>query len=302
MRGCALMLGGVLVIAGCASSRAEQAGDPLPPGGERVKLVDDSRPDLATQKDFDARAEARRFDHAADCDAEARDIQRRNPTRGWKLLRACVARGDFTDLRALLDGPWDHALRTQPDAAALVAQLIAVRGGDIDTDVGLLHQHKVPVFTLSDAIAQPEVYAGRLLVMRARVADLRKRGNQVTVALHEYAHSSGTVYAAVGPGHQHTRNINHQGRAGGVSAHDHVQTVSRHNRVEQRMVTDDSETGLEALGKLPKMDPFLEPDKDFILLVRFDGMRHRAAATDGPSSMPEVTVLSYFKPGALPLY
>ena len=41
-----------------------------------------------------------------------------------------------------------------------------------------------------------------------------------------------------------------------------------------------NDTGREALGRLPKADPFLAPGRDFVILARFDGMRTTSGALD----------------------
>jgi hypothetical protein len=290
-----------VAFTGCASTKAG-AGAGVPVNGTPL-LVERAGPDLANEPGFDARAEAHRFDHAADCEIEARALEAQNADRGWKLLRACVERGDFTDLRVLLDGAWDRELRSRPDAGEMLTRLIAVRGGDIEGDVAFLHDHRVPVFTLADALAEPDVYAGRLLVMRVRVSDFRKTGDAATVQLDEYTHNDSMVYAPVGRGREHVRKIDDTGHDGPDGEAHHVTVHDRHNRVEQRMASEDVATGRQALGKLEKPDPFLEPDKDFVVLARFDGVRQRSDADDDHDPrLAVVTLLHYFRPGALSLY
>ncbi|MBS2028975.1 MAG: hypothetical protein JST54_13825 [Deltaproteobacteria bacterium] len=289
-----------LGFAACATTPSTGSGDAVPPNGTPIRVIERPAPDLASTTDFDAKAEAHRFDHAADCEIEARRLKSRNPDRGWQLLRACIDRGDFTELRALLDGPWDAELRSRTDAGELLTRLVAARGGDVDCDLGLLHQHQVPIFSLADAQEQPEVYAGRYVMMRARVSDLRKRDGAVTVELDEYSHSSDVVYAAVGPGTLHTTTTNHGYREWPASGTDRTVTKQRDHVTERRTTTDDVETGRQALGRMNAADPFFEPNKDFVVLARFDSLRDRADDDGGPLAV--VTVLHYFRPAALPLY
>jgi len=288
-----------LALFGCATSTAG-AGATAP---ATPLVIDRGGPDLASTPNFDARAEAHRFDHAADCEIEARALKASNAERGWKLLRACIERGDFTDLRVLLDGAWDAELRNRADAGEMLTKLIAVRGGDIEGDVAFLHDHRVPVFTLADALAQPEVYAGRLVIMRARVSDFRKAGSAATVQLDEYTHNDDLVYARVGHGHVRTRRVEESGHDGQMGEHHQVTVHEGHHRTEQRMTSDDIATGRQALGKLDKPDPFLEPNKDFVVLARFDGVRQRNDTDeDHDPRLAVVSVLHYFRPGALSLY
>ena len=296
----ALNLVAALGLAACATSHGSGSGDVVPPGGTPLRVVERPAPDLAQSTDFDAKAEAHRFDHASDCEIEARRLKSRNADRGWQLLRACIDRGDFTEIRTLLDGPWDADLRSRNDAGELLKRLVAARGGDIDSDLALLHQHHVPIFTLADALEQPEVYAGRFVMMRARVSDLRKVDGAVTVQLDEYAHTMGLAYAPVGPGTQQTISTTHAYREGPASGTDRAVSRQRDHAIDRRTTTGDTETGHQALGKMRAADPFFEPNKDFVVLTRFDGVRDRA--DDDGQPLAVVTVLNYFRPAALPLY
>ncbi|HYV65484.1 MAG TPA: hypothetical protein VE964_04525, partial [Myxococcales bacterium] len=56
-------------------------------------------------------------------------------------------------------------------------------------------------------------------------------------------------------------------------------------------------TGRQALGRLPEADPFLEPNKEFIFVTRFDGIRAGNAPNTAP--MAALTILTYYAPGAL---
>ena len=55
-------------------------------------------------------------------------------------------------------------------------------------------------------------------------------------------------------------------------------------------------TGRQALGKLPEADPFLEPNKEFVFVARFDGAR---PGSEPNTSMANLSIQTYFSPGAL---
>jgi hypothetical protein len=244
---------------------------------------------------FDPKAVAQTFDHSSYCEVEARRIKAAIPDRGWALLRACITRRDFTDIRIVLNGAWDEDLRTRTDAAAMLTKLVAMRGGEPVGDVALMQEHQIPVFTLAAAIAQPETYKGRLILFRAQVSEIRNSGGKPTVALDETCHGSTSEYTGVGG----RASINTSGHSRG-GAYD-SKTTFQHE--EKRMTDEENETGREALGKLSKLDPFLVPDKPFIFLARFDGVRVMAAQAEGeqPETIALVTVEHYFAPiiGAL---
>ena len=70
---------------------------------------------------------------------------------------------------------------------------------------------------------------------------------------------------------------------------------TEYSRVSQKFENERVETGRRAVGKLPQADPFLEPEKDFLFLARFDG------ASPGRDEQPVamLTVAGYFQPNAL---
>ena len=55
-------------------------------------------------------------------------------------------------------------------------------------------------------------------------------------------------------------------------------------------------TGRQALGKLPEADPFLEPNKEFIFVARFDGSH---PGSEPNSVVANLTIFAYYFPGAL---
>jgi len=55
-------------------------------------------------------------------------------------------------------------------------------------------------------------------------------------------------------------------------------------------------TGRQALGKLPEADPFLEPNKEFVFVARFEGAR---PGNPPNGTMAALSIVTYFSPGAL---
>jgi hypothetical protein len=55
-------------------------------------------------------------------------------------------------------------------------------------------------------------------------------------------------------------------------------------------------TGRKVLGRLPEADPFLEPDKEFVFVGRFDGAK---AASEDQQKIAVLNVLGYYPPAAL---
>jgi len=63
--------------------------------------------------------------------------------------------------------------------------------------------------------------------------------------------------------------------------------IDNHNNVARL-------TGRVALGRMPEADPFLQPERDFLFLARFDGVTKEESRT-----LAVVTVIKYFIPKAM---
>jgi hypothetical protein len=211
------------------------------------------------------------LNEAERCEAAARILLTTNHENGWRALAGCVANGRFTALRALLRGDWDHDLQTRSDAPLLIARIIAERGGNVDDDLPLLHEHRVPLFSLRQALARPELYQGALVIVRARLS------------------SHGVV--------DETRLVS-QMRNVQVGLTDRVVTRaaapygmdSRHVRTVPRAYNLDIPTGNRMLAAMPP-DPFVDEGDSLVLLARFDGLR-------AEDQWPVLTVMAHLRPNA----
>jgi hypothetical protein len=278
---------------------------PRSPEGEGQPRSE-NRPALATAPvnrpgtaGFDAKAYATTFPQQVGCEEAARSLQPVSRDHAWQLLKACVARENFSMLKPLIGDAWAEDLRTRREAPTLLAKPIARRGGSIDRDISELQKARVPLFTLAAAMAQPNVFKGRYIVLRGKVDDLRAaKGGAMTVTIAEYAVSGQLKESRTqGPVAQWRGG---RSRSGGNSAYRDDFEVKR------QFVSDNTseETGREALGRLAKADPFLQPDKEFIILARFDGVR----STDDGESEGEaaeqaiLTLYSYFEPSSMVVF
>jgi len=90
------------------------------------------------------------------------------PDEAWRALWCCVEAGRFIALRELLGYDWDGLLRTRHDAPILLARVIAERGGDVETDLALLHDHHIPIFSLPQALARGA--PGTVVMVRGRLS------------------------------------------------------------------------------------------------------------------------------------
>ena len=87
----------------------------------------------------DGRSWAADYVNAAECETAARRMHDDNSQQGWEALKGCVekhyARGSFTYLNLVTGGFWDEDLQTRPDAARLVAHIIALTIINHDVDM-----------------------------------------------------------------------------------------------------------------------------------------------------------------------
>ena len=286
-----------LALLACATPEAV-----VPPAPTRLEATRPPPP-------FDGHAFAAEQLTPSDCESAARRLHEGSSDRGWDALKACIdrtrwPRGEFTQLERLTGGFWDQDLQGRPDAPRLIAKIIALRGGDVEGDIPLAQKSRVPLFTLAAALRQPDVYKGRWVVLRGALSEMKQEGSKAAAMVRETSlrstsrevqlgsmsrteHSSSTSARA---DVQTTRFGNAKGSAQ-VNSNDRTE----HSTVGRKFENERIETGRQAVGKLAQADPFLEPDKDFVFIARFDGVR------PGEDEQP-VAVLSiagYFQPNAL---
>lgn len=298
----ALVLGAL--VGGCAT--------PSAPGPSAGKEAWSSSAPTAPRR-FDPNAFAAQFIRPADCEHAARDLQATSREAAWAGLKACINKGNFLTLRLLANPAWAHDLQTRPEAPELLTRMIAARGGAIASDLELLHELQVPLFTLNDGVSEPDLYKGRYVLFRAKVGEMRSDGSTFTAKLDETALKSEPFDYQVGLAHRtstETRvggNIRgHVGPFSGGSVGGNVSVsndkVSMHTgRKYDNVVV---ETGREALVRMPEANPFLEPGKEFIVLARFDGVRATSsnAEEDEPEVVPVLTLVSFHPPSPLVIY
>src|SRR5438094_9644900 len=238
----------------------------------------------ATQP-FDAKAFAAGQPSPFDCESSARRLRESSPDQAWAALGACVerqgwSRGDFTALERITGGFWDEDLTTRADAPRLIARIIAARGGDVEGDIPLVQKSRVPLFTLAAALRQPDVYKGRWVLVRGALTDIRQEAGKPAAMVRETSLRATSREVQVG-------NVSRWDRSSTASAQSEVATTrygsargssryasngrSEFSTVKQKFDNERVETGRLALGRLAQADPFLEPEKDFLFLGRFEG-------------------------------
>jgi hypothetical protein len=203
------------------------------------------------------------------CEAIARSYVPTAPDRAWYELWQCVAAGRFTALRPLLDNAWDHELRTRRDAPLLLTRVIAARGGNIEEDLQLLHDRRLPLFGLSQVMARPELFRGALVIFRARVSE---HG-----VVDETRLVSQPWDVPLSPAERIT-----------TQAPSPFAARTRRDYVTSRYHNLDVATGTRALAAI-EADRFIDAEEALVVLGRFEGTRD----SDG---WPVLTVLEHVIP------
>jgi hypothetical protein len=273
-----------------------------PPAGAAARS-----PRPATQA-FDAKAFAAAQPSAFDCESAARGLRESAADQGWSALVACVergwSRGDFTHLERITAGFWDRDLTTRSDAPRLIAKIIALRGGDVEGDLSLVQKSRVPLFTLAAALRQPDVYRGRWVLMRGALSEIRQDSGRPAALVRETSLRATSREVQVGTMTRIDRSKTTNARAevettryGNARGSAHASSSSKtdFSTLKQRFDNERVETGRHAVGKLAQADPFLEPEKDFLFLARFDGVN--SGQDQQPVAM--LSIAGYFQPNAL---
>jgi hypothetical protein len=288
----------------------------------RAQAAFDAKAFAATQASpFDCESAARRLrDMAPDnaWAALAACVER----QGWP-------RGDFTYLERITGGFWDEELTTRSDAPRLIARIIASRGGDVEGDIPLVQKSRVPLFTLAAALRQPDVYKGRWVLVRGALSEIRQDGGRTAAVMREtslratarevqvgnvsrvdssssgssrsdgqvsrYGSARGSAqYSGTGGSSQYSGSGHYSGgsRYSGSSQYSSG-SRTEYSSVKQKFENERVDTGRLALGRLARADPFLEPEKDFLFLARFDGV---SAACDQEQPMALLSIAGYFQP------
>ncbi len=213
------------------------------------------------------------FQLPADCELAARGAARRNPDEGWQGLRACVDRrgyrrgsGGFTELRGVLSSSWRDQLHRNRDAPALLARIVAERGGDVAADVRSIREAGLPIYDLSDVLEDPAEFKGKVVIARGKVERTRAGSGPKALLFSEW-----TVRGSE-PRDPYANAFRPQNRGEG-----------RENVLKP--------TGRRTLVRFAGDPTLVFRDTDLILLLRFDGA--------DPDSPPLVTVLDSFKPAAI---
>ena len=274
-----------LLVVGCKTPAPEQK-EPLGPPPVPVK--------------FDPVAYVASYRHPLECESMASRLQGQSRDQAWQALEACVKHGNFLYLRALLSPNWLPDLQNRPDAPALVTDVIAARGGNIDADLQLLHKQRIPLFALAAGLGQPEVYQGRLVLIRGKVNSIRKvHGRLIAdvseVTLQSEQKASRQIGASL---EDHSVETDAQQDDSGHWGGEDLREGDEDLRMTVPVYDNTSvDTGREVMLSIAHPDPFFETGGEYLMLVRFDGVRPAGPEDNEPTA--RATLLHFQRPGSL---
>ncbi len=250
---------------------------------------------------------ARQYRRDLDCERAARDLDTYyGHDTAWTYLKACVMQGNFTQLKMLTDY-WTEDLRNRPDAPPIIAQVLAARGGHVQSDIELLQRQRIPLFELGAAVKSAPAFKGRYLVFVGEIAESKtakgktelvvmeqRVGSEMSNVLTGNRYGSTSSSATSGSARWSSSGILGSGSAAG-STSGSSGTVS--GQVETRVSDVFEDSGQEVLLKLKQDDPFLRVEKRTLFLVRFDGAKVTDAENTGEGEEPKrvamATLVSY---------
>lgn len=256
-----------------------------------------------------AKLAAQEYIPPLDCERKARALRSQDRNAAWAALKACAARGHFTQLHAVV-ASWGDDLRERPDAPELLTQMVAARGGNVRLDVRVMRDAKIPVFSLRDCVTQPRLYEGRYVMIRGTLDEVRTSDEAVAARLTEHALQAEEWEVPIGRIRRKVATTRYGGSVSGqlgvlgsgevggqvdVNGDEYEMDVAR--RFDNVLV----DTGRDAVVRIGTADPFLENGRDLVILARFDGVRASSASTDDeePELVPVLTLVGYQVPDAL---
>ena len=307
-----------LLAVGCATApRATVSGDQafgvkrgdVAPG-EAGTRTETARTEAAPRKLMTPEKWARGYIRPGECESAAHGlIEESGRDLAWTYLKACTARTDFGLLKRLIEN-WTPELKSKPEAATVLAGVIANRGGLVKTDLMALQQKRLPLFELSAAVRQPDAFKGRYLVFVGRIEKLKASGkgryelvlaeagrmDEDTVVFSEGSYGSVSNSSGSASVRGSYKTDTHGSGSGEASGSYERSGSSRSGRLERRGMTSFEDTGQRIITRIAAPDPYLSVDRTFVFLVRFDGARtlaDDAAEDEDPKLTALVTLVSY---------
>jgi hypothetical protein len=246
------------------------------------------------------------------CEYTARKYLSSSADFGWEVLRACVNKGDFIQLRVLLSPPWIDLMKRRPDAPEVLAEVIAARGGDVASDMEFVRKNRIYLFDLAMASKAADRLNGRDVVFLAHVGDGKPKEPGYVLEMSELGLYSEPVEYPV------QQNITtHVTTANGGGAYSTASPLLKSGNLEGGYQKQSSrfrtrfmyenfadETGRMIWAKADLSDPFLVPGRDVVVLARLEGVKDLSTPSEEeePDQRFLVKVLKYWEPSKAMVY
>lgn len=171
----------------CASMLANRSdglmGSPEQQSWEQDKALKRRRAPYKTRKLINKRQSlkslAKGFSSPEACYRAAKSNSVSNLSTSWALLQACIVHGGFTSLEQVLEDPWIQIIRKQwPASAKGLNHLIALRGGNVELDLGLLTRRGLKLRPLGELVLDAEGEKNALVMFRGKVLNRYQRGGK----------------------------------------------------------------------------------------------------------------------------
>ena len=164
-------------------------------------------------------------------------------------------------------------------------------------DLRLCRRARIPVFSLQAAIADPESYQGRYVLLLGAPKQSHQRGGTRALEIAETRIMAESEWVAAGPRAATTTATSMRRDEGGGAApplrEDYRRSEGQRVEVLHNVSVDTGRAILVDAGA----DPFLEVGTDYVLLLRFDGTREAVSGTV-LEERPVATVVAYFEPSS----
>jgi hypothetical protein len=245
----------------------------------------------------EARSIALAHDAAHTCEETARALRAKDRQRGWAVMHQCILRPDFTDLEIMVSDPWREDLMKVPDWGNLVAHVIAVRGGDVQSDLRVCRRARVPLFSLKAALAEPDAYTGKLVLMRGSPGGGRTVLGYRAVDLNETKVMAESAFVSTGARLDTGTQTDTTSRAGHTFDPQLQERTQSQTGTKSEVLHNVSvETGLDIVAQVSGDAPFLESGTDYVLVIRFEGTRGSVDESSTNGERAIATVVGYYEP------
>ena len=134
----------------------------------------------------------RGFSTSQECYNQAKLNSASNLKASWALVMACIEYRSYDQLEEILDEPWLRIHQSNwANSAKLVARLSAMRGGNVEFDVGVCNRLGFDLRNLGDLLRDVEGEKNTLTLFRGKLRHFAKRSGKLHLFL---SNNDGDIY------------------------------------------------------------------------------------------------------------